>query len=86
MVSVRRTDIPSWKIGICSVNTLSLLENSRKGAPGRKEQIFSKILSVAASEYYQKVRCHANDINSILHVSSPPLFSFHSNAIKKAMI
>ena len=36
MVSVRRTDIPSWKI----------LE---KGAPRRKEQIFSKIVSVAAS-------------------------------------
>ena len=30
MVSVRQTDVPSWKIGICSVNTLSLLENSRK--------------------------------------------------------
>ena len=49
-MSVRRTDGPSWKIHVCSRNKWTLLENYKKVAPGKKEQIFSKSVSVAASE------------------------------------
>ena len=60
-LSVRRTYRPSWKIHVCSTNRWTLLENSclfdeqillenyKKVAPGKKEQIFS--ISVAASDY-----------------------------------
>ena len=48
-MSVRRTDGPSWKIHVCSRNKWTLLENYKKVAPGKKEQIFSKTVSVAAS-------------------------------------
>ena len=55
----------SWKICICSANRQTFLENwhlfgehikppgknPEKDAPGRKEQIFSKIVSVAASAH-----------------------------------
>ena len=51
-MSVRRTDGPSWKIHVCSRNKWTLLENYKKVAPGKKEQIFSKTVSVAASVYY----------------------------------
>ena len=49
-MSVRRTDGPSWKIDVCSRNKWTLLENYIKVAPGKKEQIFSKTVSVATSE------------------------------------
>ena len=49
-MSVRRTDGPSWKIHVCSRNKWTLLENYKKVAPGKKEQIFSKNVSVAASD------------------------------------
>ena len=49
LMSVRRTDGPSWKIHVCSRNKWTLLENYKKVAPGKKEQIFSKTVSVAAS-------------------------------------
>ena len=49
-MSVRRTDGPSWKIHVCSRNKWTLLENYKKVAPGKKEQIFSKTVSVAASD------------------------------------
>ena len=48
-MSVRGTDGPSWKIHVCSRKKWTLLENYRKVAPGKKEQIFSKTVSVAAS-------------------------------------
>ena len=48
-MSVRGTDGPSWKIHVCSRNKWTLLENYKKVAPGKKEQIFSKTVSVAAS-------------------------------------
>ena len=53
MVSVRRTDIPTWKIGICSVNTLSLLENSRKGCFWKKRTGVFEMVSLAASDDLQ---------------------------------
>ena len=46
-MSVRRTDGPSWKIHVCSRNKWTLLENYKRVAPGKKEQIFSKTVSVA---------------------------------------
>ena len=67
-VSVRWTrKHSSWKNGICSANRHRHLpgklvsvrwthkaswKSPEKGAPGRKEQIFSKIVSVAASELF----------------------------------
>ena len=48
-MSVRRTDEPFWKIYVCSRNKWTLLENYKKVAPGKKEQIFLKTVSVAAS-------------------------------------
>ena len=51
-MSVRRTDRPSWKIHVCSRNKWTLLEKFKKVAPGKKEQIFSKTVSVAASEIH----------------------------------
>ena len=50
IVCVRRTDRTSWKIHACSRNKSTLLENYKKLAFGKKEQIFSKTVSVAASE------------------------------------
>ena len=44
-------DGPSWKIHVCSRNKWTLLENYKKVAPGKKEQIFSKTVSVAPSGY-----------------------------------
>ena len=49
-MSVRGTDGPSWKIHVCSKKNWTLLENYKKVAPGKKEQIFSKTVSVAASD------------------------------------
>ena len=53
-MSVRRTDGPSWKIHVCSKNKWTLLENYKKVAPGKKEQIFSKTVSVAVSVSLKK--------------------------------
>ena len=71
-MSVRRTDGPSWKIHVCSRNEWNLLENYKKVAPGKKEQIFSKTVSVAASETLnQKINFFTN---------GKPLFS-HNNTV-----
>ena len=68
-MSVRRTDEPSWKIHVCSRNKWTLLENYKKVAPGKKEQIFSKTVSVAASVFRNKdndVRCYSTFINPVI--------------------
>ena len=59
-MSVRRTDRPSWKIHVCSRNKWTLLENYKKVAPGKKEQIFSKTVSVAASVFSQQLLDRVN--------------------------
>ena len=50
-------DRPSWKIHVCSKNKWTLLENYKKVAPGKKEQIFSKTVLVAASVYSWALMC-----------------------------
>ena len=59
-MSVRQTDGPSWKIHVCSRNKWTLLENYKKVAPGKKEQIFSKTVSVAASDKAAEQTVHSN--------------------------
>ena len=45
-------DKPFWKIRVCSTSRWTLLlENYKKVAPGKKEQIFWKTVSVAASDH-----------------------------------
>ena len=55
-MSIRRTDGTSWKIHVCSTNKWTLLENYKKVAPGKKGHIFSKTVSVAASESNEKLK------------------------------
>ena len=68
-MSVRRTDGPSWKIHVCSTNKWTLLENYKKVAPGKKEQIFSKTVSVAASEITLRVDWYFIDSTRIIYLS-----------------
>ena len=67
-MSVRRTDGPSWKIHVCSRNKWTLLQNYEKVAPGNEEQLFSKTVSVAASERNQKAWKHLFTNNAVIEL------------------
>ena len=68
-MSVRLTDGPSWKIHVCSKNKWTLLENYKKVAPGKKEQIFSKTVSVAASALWREYAANLYNSGSYMFSS-----------------
>ena len=63
-----QTNVSSWKISICSV------KNPGKGASGRKEQIFSKIGSVAAFDN-AIVRALASETSVVVRKVRPLVMS-----------